>query len=225
MLRVWWRMPGNVGGDEVFAFAYADDDGRAGARGDDLVGLGGGEDAESEGSCEALDGAADGIFKKDRSAGGGSVVLDLLDEVGDDFGIGFGDEFVALRGEFALEVEVIFDDAVVDDDDAAGAVAMGVGVFFGGAAMGGPAGVADAEGAVERMFAKDFFEIAEFAGSAADLEESGIGAADGDAGRVVAAIFEAAQALNDDGDNLLTADVTDDSAHEWILCEGAGRTL
>jgi hypothetical protein len=85
--------------------------------------------------------------------------------------------------------------------------------------------VSDAERSVERVFAKDFFEIAEFAGSAADLEESGIRAADGNAGRVVAAIFEAAQALKDDGDNLLTADVTDNSAHDWILCEAAGRTL
>ena len=33
---------GHVGGDEIFAFAEADDDGRAGARGDDLVGVGGG---------------------------------------------------------------------------------------------------------------------------------------------------------------------------------------
>ena len=161
---------GNVGSDEVFAVAYADDDGRSGARGDDLVGLGGGEDAESEGSGEALDGAADGVFKQDGSAGGVGVVLNLLDEVSDDFGVGFGDELVALRGEFALEVEVVFDDAVVDDDDAAGAVAMGMGVLFGGAAVGGPAGVADAEGAVERMLAQDFFEIAEFAGGAADFE-------------------------------------------------------
>ena len=73
----------------------------------------------------------------------------LLDEVGDDLGVGFGDELVALGGEFALEVEVVFDDAVVDDDDAAGAVAVGMGVLFGGAAVGGPAGVADAEGAVD----------------------------------------------------------------------------
>ena len=155
---------------------------------------------------------------------GSGVVLNLLDEVGDDFGIGFGDELVALGGEFALEVEVVFDDAVVDDDDAAGAVAMGMGIFFGGAAVGGPAGVADAEGAVEGMLAQNFFEIAQLAGGAADFEQGCVGAADGDAGGVVAAVFEAAQALNDDGDDLLTADVADDSAHRWILCEGAGRT-
>ena len=84
----------------------------------------------------------------------GPASFNLLDEVGDDFGVGFGDELVALGGEFALEVEVVFDDAVVDDDDAAGAVAMGVGVLFGGAAVGGPAGVADAEGAVEGCSAR-----------------------------------------------------------------------
>ena len=55
---------GDVGGDEVLAFTHADDDGRAGARGDDLVWLGGGEDAESEGPGEALDGSSDGIFKQ-----------------------------------------------------------------------------------------------------------------------------------------------------------------
>ena len=87
-------------------------------------------------------------------AGGVGVVLHLLDEVGDDLGVGLGDELVALGGEFALQVEVVFDDAVVDDDDAAGAVAMGMGVLFGGPAVRGPAGVADAEGAVEGMLAR-----------------------------------------------------------------------
>ena len=53
---------GDVGGEEVFAFADADDGGRAHAGGDELVGLVGGEDADGEGSGEALDGAADGFF-------------------------------------------------------------------------------------------------------------------------------------------------------------------
>ena len=156
---------GDVGGDEIFAFAQADDDGRAGAGGDDLVGLVGGEDADCEGTGEALDGAADGIFERDGRAEAARPRSDLLDEVRDDFGVGFGDELVALGGEFALEREVILDDAVVDDDDAAGAVAVGVGILFGGAAVGGPAGMADAEGAVERMFAEDFFEIASLPGA------------------------------------------------------------
>ncbi len=93
-------------------------------------------------------------------AGSFRVGLHLLDEVGDDLGVGFGDKLVALGGEFALQVEVILHDAVVDDDDAAGAVAMGMGILFSGAAVGGPAGVADAEGALEGMVAQNLFKIA-----------------------------------------------------------------
>ena len=106
---------GDVGGEEVFAFADAEDGGRADAGGDELVGLVGGEDADGEGSGEALDGAADGFFEGDggRAGVGGSVRTAVgfvgfgdgasgvwwlrrrafefvFDEVGDDFGVGFG---------------------------------------------------------------------------------------------------------------------------------------
>ena len=182
---------GNVGGDEGLALAYADDDRRAEARGDNLVRLGGGENAQGKRAGEALDGAADGDFKRDGLAGGDRVVLHLFDEVGNDLGVGLGDELVALLGEFAFEVEIVFDNAVMNHDDAAGAVAMGMGVFFSGAAMGGPARVADAEGAVEWMFAQDFLKVAELAGRAAHLELGARGTADGDASRIVAAVFEA----------------------------------
>ena len=63
---------GNVGGEEEFAVAEAEDDRRAKTRGDQLVGLVGREDADGEGAGEALDGAADGLFQWDvRACGGG----------------------------------------------------------------------------------------------------------------------------------------------------------
>ena len=76
-----------------------------------------------------------------------------LDEVRDDFGVGFGDELVALVLELVLQLEVVLDDAVVDDDDLAGAVAVRVRVFFGRPAVRGPARVADAVVAVDRGLA------------------------------------------------------------------------
>ncbi len=171
---------GDVGGEEELAFADADDGGRTHAGGDELVGVVGGEDADGEGSGEAVDGLADGFFEcwpHGRYAFGVGVLGQLfklfellLDEVGDDLGVGLGDELVALGGELFLEGEVVFDDAVVDDDEGAGAVAVGVGVLFGGAAVGGPAGVADAEGAVEGVVGDDGLEVAELAGGAAELE-------------------------------------------------------
>ena len=87
-----------------------------------------------------------------RRAGAGEParLYFILDEVGDDLGVGFGLELVALGDEGLLELEIVLDDAVVDDDEGAGAVAVGVGILFRGPAVGGPAGVADAVGAVER---------------------------------------------------------------------------
>src|SRR6266576_2351966 len=99
----------------------------------------------------------------------------------------FGDEGV-------FEGEVVFDDAVVDDDERAGAVAVGAG--------------------------DDGFEVAELAGSAAEGEAVG-SSGYGDAGGVVAAVFEAAQAFNNDGDDGLGANVTDNSTHEMSL-DGRG---
>ncbi len=128
---------------------------------------------------------------------------------------------MALGDEGALEGEVVFDDAVVDDDECAGAVAVGVGVFFGGAAVGGPAGVADAEGAVDGGVGDDGFEVAELAGGAAELEAVGA-SGDRDAGGVVAAVLEAAQAFNDDGDDGLRSDITNDSTHRLSLVGTAG---
>lgn len=169
--------------------------GWAHAGGDELVGVVGGHDSDGEGSGEALDGFTHGFFEcrpRVRCAVGVGALGELfefdellLDEVGDDLGVGFGDEFVALGGELFLEGEVVFDDAVVDDDEGAGAVAVGMCVLFGGAAVGGPPGVADAEGAVEGIVGDDGFEVAELAGSAAKFEHTmavGVGATgDGDA--------------------------------------------
>ena len=133
------------------------------------------------------------------------------------------DELVALGDELVLEGEVVFDDAVVDDDEGAGAVAVGVGVFFGGAAVGGPAGVADAEGAVDGACRRGRLRgCGACRGRGGARGGRALGAAgDGDAGGVVAAVFEAAKAFNDDGDGRLGTDVTDDSAHGLSL-DGRG---
>ena len=104
-------------------------------------------------------------------------------------------------GELFFEGDVVFDDAVVNDDEGPGAVAVRVGVFFGGAAVSGPTGVSDAEGAVDGVGFEDFGEIAELAGSAAELEFAVGAAGYGYAGAVVAAVFEAGEAFHDDRDD------------------------
>ncbi len=215
----------NIGGHKGLALAHTDDHRRTEPRGNDLVRFEGRQDAQSKGPGEPLDGAADGHFKSNRLAGRIRVQLNLLDEVGNDLGVGLGDEFVALRDEFALQIEIVLHNAVVDYDHAAGAVAVGVGVLFRGASVRGPARVADAEGALDRMLAQNLFQVAELARSATDLKRGAGRAAHGDACRVVAAVFEAPQPLDDDGNYLLGTDITDNAAHATILSDTAASVF
>ncbi len=208
---------GHVGRDKRFAFAYADNDRRPGARGNDLVGLGSREDAKGKRTAQALHGKAQGRFEREGSARRCRIFLNLFDEVGDDLGVGLGDEDVTLPGEFALEVEVVFDDAVVDDHDAARAVAMGVGVFFRRPAVGSPACVADAEGALHGILAEDFFKVGQLAGGAAHFEGWTRRIADGNARRVVATIFEPPQAFDDDRNDFLWSNIANNAAHRMIV--------
>ena len=76
-----------------------------------------------------------------------------LHQVRHDLGVGLGLELVALPLQLVLQLEVVLDDAVVHDDDAAGAVAVRVRVLLGGPSVRGPARVADAVHAVDRLVA------------------------------------------------------------------------
>ena len=134
----------NVGRDEELAVAEPDDDRRAVADRDDLLGIVGRDQHEREQAAHQQQRPADGVLE--------AVVLHLaLDEVRDDLGVGLGDELVSLPLQLLLQVEVVLDDAVVDDDDLAGAVAVRMGVLLGRPAVGRPARVADAVVAGDRL--------------------------------------------------------------------------
>ena len=169
------------------------------------------EDGEREDAAELLDGAADSAFQ---------IAFEIFfDQMRDDFGVGFGLEDVAFALELFLQRQEVFDDAVVDDDDVAGAVAVRMGVFFGGAAVRGPAGMADAVVAIDRIEAQDVFEVAKFTRRAADAEGL-IVAVDGDARGIIAAVFEAFQAIQNDRNGALRAHIADNSAHKFIVRNG-----
>ena len=89
---------------------------------------------------------------------------------------------------------------------------MWVRVLFGGTPVGGPTSVTDAVGAIERTETNGLFEIAQFSFRAADLEVVTF-IDDGDAGGVVAAVFEFSQPIDDERHNLFIAYVTNDSTH------------
>ena len=95
--------------------------------------------------------------------------------------------------QLLLEIQVVLDDAVVDDDDLAGAVAVRMGVLFGRPAVRGPARVADAVVAGERDRAA--MTSSRFDSLPALRRKLDVAVVhDRHAGRVVAAIFELPQA-------------------------------
>ena len=199
----------DVGRDEPLALADADHDRRAVAHGDDLLGVVGATATRSRtGRAGAASPAAPRCSRPSsfHSCSTRCATTSVSVSVTN----------LWPCAAVALQLEVVLDDAVVNDHDAAGAVAMRVRVLFGGPAVRGPAGVAEA---VERrssgVVGNDVLEIGELAGAAPQSMRRAVD--DRHARGVVAAIFEPPQSLDEDGDDGLVADVSDDAAHRMML--------
>jgi hypothetical protein len=132
-----------------------------------------------------------------------------------DLGVGVAGELHARGFQFRAQRRVVLDDPVVDDGDLSGSVAVGVRVAVGGAAVGGPARVAEAGAAGEagaRVTVESGFQVGQPAGltthgqPAAAVEER-------DARGVVAAVLHPAQRIDHDVAGRTRPDVADDSTH------------
>src|SRR5438552_1539069 len=197
----------DIGGDEHLALAEAHDHApRAVLGGDETVGRSLGDDAHR---VRALELGQRGLHRPLEAWRRLEV---MLDQVSDDFGVGLRLERMALGLQPFLDLEVVFQDAVVDDDERTAAVGVGVGVVVGRPAVGGPPGVPDPDSAGERALAQDALKILDAPGRAPDLQRSRR-REHGDTSRVIAAVLEALEALEDDADGALVSDVADDPTH------------
>ena len=77
--------------------------------------------------------------------------------------------------------------------------------------------MADAERAFERMVVEDFFQIVQLSRGPRHRELIASRAAYGDSSRIVAAVFEAPQSLDNDRDDLFWTDIANNAAHVKIL--------
>src|SRR5580704_2034247 len=100
----------------------------------------------------------------------------------------------------------------MDHDDFTGTVAVGMGVFFGWAAMCGPTSMANAIDAIQRSNADGLLQVAQLAGSATDIQMSVL-SDHGDSSGIIAAVLKALQAVEDQRHNALRPDISDNSAH------------
>src|SRR5947209_19210014 len=112
-----------------------------------------------------------------------------------------------------LQLKIVFDDAVVYHDDATCAVALRVRVLFRRTPVRSPARVAYAVSAIQRVEANCFLKIPKLSFRATNLKIV-LFINDSNASRIVSAIFQLPQPVNDDRHNLLVANVTNNATHD-----------
>ena len=135
---------------------------------------------------------------------GEQPVLDLVgDEMRDDFAVGLGRELGALGFQLAAQLAEVLDDAVVHDGEPVGRVRMRV--VLGRPAVRRPAGVADADRAVERLARELCFQILELAFGAPARQHAVLERRH--AGGIVAAVLEALERFDQQRRDRLAADV------------------
>ena len=183
--------------------AEADRKRRAFARADQQIFFAGKQEREREGAAQPRQRRIDRLDRR-------TALLHLVgDEMRDHFAVGLGRELGALGFELAAQLAEILDDAVVHDGEAVGRVRMRVGLVR--PAVGRPAGVADADRAIERLAREFLFQISELALGAPAREHAVLEG--GDAGGIIAAVFEALERIDQQRRDRLAADDSDNAAH------------
>ena len=135
----------------------------------------------------------------------------MVDAMRDHFGVGFRAEGVPEVDEPGPQRLVIFDDAVVHDGDPV-ARDVRMRIARGRHAVGGPAGVGDADVTLNRRRGEGVLQSLDLA-HRAHAGELMLLRQHGEPGRVVAAVLEAPQALDEDRNRIAFRNNTDDSAH------------
>ena len=186
-----------------FAVAVADRQRRAVAGADHQVVVAGEDEAERERAAQF------GQRRPHRLDRLDALLEKVVDQMQHDLGIGFGLEDRPLLFEPFAQFAKILDDAVVDHGDAIGGVRMRV--VLGRLAVGGPAGVPDADMAVERFGIEALFQVFQLALGAAAREA--VAFQRGDACGIVAAIFKPLEQIDQLLRDRSTSQNADNAAH------------
>ena len=197
-----------VRGEEVLAVAVPDDERRLAAHPDQPVRLVTVDHDEGE---MALQAAVHGAHGSEKIA-----VVDGLEQVRDDLGVGLGAECVTGFLELLLELTVVLHDPVQHDREVAFVAARErMGVVLVHAAVGRPPRVADARRGDRAVLRHGFLQIREIPDGADVLEPAVL--EERDPGRVIASELEALEAGDEQIFRGAMPDIADDPAHK-VVC-------
>jgi hypothetical protein len=205
-----------VAGQEVLArggAAHAQHQGRALACAHHALGFVAAEHGNGVGAAQAGQGALHGVQQV--------AVVQAVHEVRDDFGVGLAVEDVAALPQFRPQFVVVFDDAVVHQGDArcVGAAhrhalarrEVRVRVVHRRRAVRGPACVGDAGARSNAVRRHVGFQLRNARRAARAAQFAAL--VHGHAAAVVATVFQALEALQQDGNDVALADRADDATH------------
>jgi|GEM_PF-4369728 len=178
----------NIGGNEIFPLPLADNQRRTELGGDHFVRLRGAENRHRVGSLNLAESQTYGSFEI-------TALLEVFfNQVGDNFSIGLRTEIVSHPLQTFFQFQVVFDDAIMHHHNTPRPVRVGIDLRW--PPVGRPAGVADATGAGCRLVLENLFQIDQLPFGAADLRLTAVEGAD--PGRVIAAVFQSPQAVDND---------------------------
>ena len=109
--------------------------------------------------------------------------------MGQNFRVCLRYENMSFGFQFALQVQIIFNNSVMNQHHTSIGTRMRMGIFLSGAAMSRPASMPDSVTAIHRIQLYGFFQIVQLAGSTADNQLS-IFPKNGQSSGVVAPVFQ-----------------------------------
>jgi len=139
--------------------------------------------------------------------------------VDNDLGIGIRVELHTLNRQISAQFEVVFDNAIVNQDNIPGAANVRVSVAGGRFAMGCPAGMPYADGTLQRLCIHQGGKFAQFTGFTPNLNTPRFN--HGNARRIITTIFQPAQTVEDNWRGVLPADVANNTTHRYSLAGAA----
>lgn len=195
----------DIAGGESFVVTDGEQEGALESSGDDFVGAIGAESDDCVGTADEFksfpNGADESIFRG----------IKFGNEVCDDFGIGFGGEFVPASEQIVSQIDVILDDAVVNDGEFT--VFVGVSIGFAGSSVRSPSRMSDAGVSAHGFNGEPGDEGLEFSVSSSEVDIAFV--ADGDSGGIIASVSEPAESGLNNLNAFPATCITNNSAHTW----------
>ena len=196
-----------VGREEVLAQAQTDHQRAATAGGYQAIRLLCIDHRQTVGTVQFLDGG----FQR---CGQVRLILEFVaQQVRDDFGIGVRGKYVTQRLQLLTQGFVVLDDAVVHHGNITGE--MRVRVTLARCTMRRPTGVGDTETANQRLCGQRCFQFADLARTTHALKRLLVGV-DRHTGAIIAAVFKALEAFEQDSGDITFSYCADNSTHAYF---------